>query len=171
MIPHSVITAWRQHADWPLDEQVEQDLVISSALVSLFNNKYIKDKVAFRGGTALHKLIFPSPLRYSEDIDLNRLECGPVKPLLIEVRNALKDILGTKRSVESTKDSVKLFYNFQDISGGSRNLKIEINTREILPQKPLEKIHFYVRSNFFDGDAILNVFAREEMVGTTFRTL
>lgn len=63
MIPLPVITAWRKHADWPQDEQVEQDLIISRALIELFNNTYIKDKVAFRGGTALHKLIFPKALR------------------------------------------------------------------------------------------------------------
>ncbi len=80
MIPLTVVTAWRKHVNWPQDEQVEQDIIISRVLIELFNNDYLKNKVAFRGGTALHKLIFSEPLRYSEDIDLNRLEVGPVKP-------------------------------------------------------------------------------------------
>jgi predicted nucleotidyltransferase component of viral defense system len=36
--------------------QVEQDLVISRALVELFSKDRIADALAFRGGTALYKL-------------------------------------------------------------------------------------------------------------------
>ena len=36
MIPKDYITAWRKHSPWPLDAQVEQDLVISRAIVALF---------------------------------------------------------------------------------------------------------------------------------------
>jgi predicted nucleotidyltransferase component of viral defense system len=171
MIPAPVIKAWRKNADWPFDEQVEQDLIISSSLVALFNNDFIKDRVAFRGGTAIHKLLLPKALRYSEDIDLNRLDGGSVKPLLVEVRSALKDLLGTRRSVQTTKNSVKLIYSYKDISGGTRNLKIEINTRETLPQKALEKIPYSVESDFFTGATTLNVFDREEMIGTKIRSL
>jgi hypothetical protein len=35
MIPRANITAWRTVAPWPIDAQVEQDLVISHALVEL----------------------------------------------------------------------------------------------------------------------------------------
>jgi len=46
MIPKPIIEKWRAIADWPLDYQVEQDLIISRALVEIFNNDYLKDKVA-----------------------------------------------------------------------------------------------------------------------------
>ncbi|MCX7020663.1 MAG: nucleotidyl transferase AbiEii/AbiGii toxin family protein, partial [bacterium] len=36
MIPRANITAWRAHAPWPSNEQVEQDLVLSRALVTMF---------------------------------------------------------------------------------------------------------------------------------------
>jgi hypothetical protein len=36
MIPKDQITEWRKDAPWVLDAQVEQDLVISRALVELF---------------------------------------------------------------------------------------------------------------------------------------
>ncbi len=36
MIPKDFITEWRDHAPWVTDRQVEQDLVISRALVELF---------------------------------------------------------------------------------------------------------------------------------------
>ena len=38
MIPRSDITAWRNIAPWKTNEQVEQDLVISRALVDLFSD-------------------------------------------------------------------------------------------------------------------------------------
>jgi hypothetical protein len=37
MIPRDYVTEWRAHAPWVLDRQVEQDLVISRALVKLFS--------------------------------------------------------------------------------------------------------------------------------------
>lgn len=70
MIPDAHITAWRGRAPWSSDAQVEQDLVISRALVALFEDEILAREVAFRGGTALHKLYLDPPARYSEDIDL-----------------------------------------------------------------------------------------------------
>ena len=56
MIPKDFITEWREHAPWVADRQVEQDLVISRALVALFSSEAIAAGLAFRGGTALYKL-------------------------------------------------------------------------------------------------------------------
>ncbi|WP_456852590.1 nucleotidyl transferase AbiEii/AbiGii toxin family protein [Bradyrhizobium sp. USDA 4501] len=62
---------------WPEDRQIEQDLIISRALVEIFKDNYLKKELRFRGGTALNKLHFPSAYRYSEDIDLTRTTEGP----------------------------------------------------------------------------------------------
>lgn len=70
MIPRANITAWRSVAPWPSNEQVEQDLVLSRALVAMFSQKVVADRAIFRGGTALHKLFLWASRRYSEDIDL-----------------------------------------------------------------------------------------------------
>lgn len=53
MIPHDYITEWRAVAPWVQDFQVEQDLVISRALVEIFSYVHLRDALAFRGGTAL----------------------------------------------------------------------------------------------------------------------
>lgn len=37
MIPRAHVTAWRAVAPWPADAQVEQDLVLSRALVALYS--------------------------------------------------------------------------------------------------------------------------------------
>ncbi len=39
MIPHDYITEWRAKAPWVQDLQVEQDLVISRALVALLSRR------------------------------------------------------------------------------------------------------------------------------------
>ena len=36
MIPEAAITHWRNVAPWPQDAQVEQDLILSRALVEIF---------------------------------------------------------------------------------------------------------------------------------------
>lgn len=67
MIPSMHIIAWSGVAPWAEPRQVEQDLIISRALVELFSDDFLKEESRFRSGTALHKLLFPKPLRYSED--------------------------------------------------------------------------------------------------------
>jgi predicted nucleotidyltransferase component of viral defense system len=58
MIPLSYLQAWRSSAPWPDLRQVEQDLIISKALCDLFNDSLLQNKIAFRGGTAINKLLF-----------------------------------------------------------------------------------------------------------------
>jgi predicted nucleotidyltransferase component of viral defense system len=62
MIPKPYIAQWKDHAPWSINEQVEQDLIISRTLVALFSDDFLKENLAFRGGTALHKLYLkPAP--------------------------------------------------------------------------------------------------------------
>ena len=65
MIPQSEIIEWSNTAAWQTNEQVEQDLVICRALVDIFNDDYLAEHLAFRGGTALHKLYLHPQSRYS----------------------------------------------------------------------------------------------------------
>lgn len=64
MIPRASITAWRGAAPWPDNTQIEQDLVLSRALIELFRRPAFALGAVFRGGTALHKLYFDPPGRY-----------------------------------------------------------------------------------------------------------
>ena len=45
MIPRSLITAWRASAPWPTDAQVEQDLILSRAVVELFRNPIVAESL------------------------------------------------------------------------------------------------------------------------------
>ena len=62
MIARDYITAWRQHAPWVSDHQVEQDLVISRALAQIFSVAEIGRRLAFRGDEYLGR---PSPIEES----------------------------------------------------------------------------------------------------------
>ena len=48
MIPRDYITTWRSEAPWVEDAQVEQDLVISRALVNIFSHPVLHEALAFR---------------------------------------------------------------------------------------------------------------------------
>ncbi len=76
-------------APWPDARQIEQDLIISRALCDLFNTPMLKDKIAFRGGTAINKLLFKQPLRYSEDIDLMQTQAESIGTTVDAIREAL----------------------------------------------------------------------------------
>lgn len=89
MIPVSYIQEWSSKAPWPDLRQVEQDLIISRALCDLFNSQALAGKIAFRGGTAINKLLFRQPLRYSEDIDLVQIQSEPIGTTVDAIRDAL----------------------------------------------------------------------------------
>jgi predicted nucleotidyltransferase component of viral defense system len=89
MIPSSFITAWSERAPWVENKLIEQDLIICRALVSIYQDEFLASHLAFRGGTALHKLyLLPQP-RYSEDIDLVQVQAEPIRETFDHLRDAL----------------------------------------------------------------------------------
>jgi predicted nucleotidyltransferase component of viral defense system len=52
----------------------------------MFARPALRETLAFRGGTALHKLFFDAPGRYSEDLDLVQVAAGPIKPVFWKSR-------------------------------------------------------------------------------------
>jgi hypothetical protein len=67
VIPQTSIDQWRNIVPWSNDLQVEQDLVLSRAVIEIFSDEDLRQLVAMRGGTALNKLYFRGGSRYSED--------------------------------------------------------------------------------------------------------
>jgi len=172
MIPKADIVAWRQIAPWVSDAQVEQDLIISRALVSMFQDTTISEQLAFRGGTALHKLYFNPPRRYSEDIDLVQIVPGPIGGLLDALQKVLNVFLGKPRRIQKER-SVTLTYRME--SEGPPvvplRLKVEINTREHFTVYGLHKRPFNVRSRWFSGKCAITTFELEELLATKVRAL
>ena len=89
MIPINAITQWRKNAPWLYQSQIEQDLVLSRALISLYQNEILRKTLAFRGGTALNKLFVKTPARYSEDLDFVQINDEPIGKIFTAIRNSL----------------------------------------------------------------------------------
>ena len=89
MINRASIAQWNRQVPWSDNAQVEQDLIISRALVAIFSDEFLASQLAFRGGTALHKLYLSPQPRYSEDIDLVQINPGPIKPILFRLGEVL----------------------------------------------------------------------------------
>src|SRR5439155_8077738 len=92
VIPAAAITHWSQRVPWGSLDQVEQDLVLSRLIIAIASDPLLGDELIFRGGTCLHKLHLPEPLRYSEDLDYVRARAGGIGPVLDALR-AIGDAL------------------------------------------------------------------------------
>jgi predicted nucleotidyltransferase component of viral defense system len=170
MIPAQNIIAWSQQAPWAEQRQVEQDLIISRALVALFGDSFLAQELRFRGGTALNKLHFPRPLRYSEDIDLVRTTGGPIGPALSRVRDVLDPWLGQPKFDQSPV-APKFRYVVEGEDKAPIRLKIEINTREREAYDPIRLRPFKVENPWFSGATDIPTFSDEELLATKLRAL
>jgi len=170
MIPESFIERWRSQVQWQTLAMVEQDLVISRALVCLYNDPKIQKNLVFRGGTALNKLFIKPPSRYSEDIDFVQQNAEPIGDTINAIREVLKDWLGEpKRKI--TERSAKLIYQYQTIDDLPAKLKIEINTTEHFQVLPLRYEPFSIDSEWFSGNCEIITYELEELLATKLRAL
>jgi predicted nucleotidyltransferase component of viral defense system len=172
MIPAAYVTSWRTYAPWPTDAQVEQDLVLSRALVNIFTVPLLKKSLAFRGGTALHKLIFNPSGRYSEDIDLVQIQAGEIGPVLDALRGALDTWLGEPKR-KRNEGRVTLIYRFKTTTQPVQpmRLKVEINTREHFTELGFIDRIYSVNNPWFSGSADITTFQIEELLATKLRAL
>ena len=172
MIPRDYITQWRERAPWSEDFQVEQDLIISRALVEMFADPVLAEGLAFRGGTALYKLYLTPPARYSEDIDLVQIASGPAGPVMDGLRSVLDPWLGEARW-NQTQGRVTFGYRFmsEDAPPMRLRLKVEINTREHLAVFGFARRPFSVASRWYSGAADIATFELDELLATKLRAL
>jgi len=172
VIPQADIIAWRRVAPWPDDGMVEQDLVLSRALVEIFTDTTLAGRLAFRGGTALHKLVLAPPSRYSEDLDLVQVEAAPIGAVLDQLRARLDPWLG-KPTWDHAASTVTLLYRFtSEIPPvGRLRLKVEINTREHFAVYGYRMRRLAVESRWFGGGADVRTFDLDELLGTKLRAL
>jgi predicted nucleotidyltransferase component of viral defense system len=172
MIPRDYITAWRTQAPWVQDIQVEQDLVISRALVEIFSNPVLADALAFRGGTALYKLYLKPAARYSEDIDLVQMRAEPAGLVMDALRSTLDPWLGAPRW-KQTEGRVTFVYRFgsEDVPPLAMRLKVEINSREHFAVHGFIRHPFSVSSRWYEGVCDIPTYELDELLGTKLRAL
>jgi predicted nucleotidyltransferase component of viral defense system len=168
VIPLAHIQQWTAHAPWPDLRQVEQDLIICRAMCDLFNHPKLQGKIAFRGGTAINKLLFGKPLRYSEDIDLVQTQPEPIGGIIDGVRDALS-WLGKCNRNQAPHTTHLVFKFTPEAGGGSLKLKVEINTREHQNLHGLKTYPFEVNSDWHQATTDIVSFEPEELFGTKLR--
>ncbi len=171
MIPQQYIIEWSAIAPWKANEQVEQDLIICRSLVELFSDKYIADRLAFRGGTALHKLFIKPQSRYSEDIDLVQISEGPFGPTIDKIREILS-FLGKPKINQKDRNSTMVFKFESEIQPiQTLKLKVETNCREHKSVYALQEKQFNVNSSWYNGECQITTYQNEELLGTKLRAL
>jgi predicted nucleotidyltransferase component of viral defense system len=172
MISRRYIEEWKALAPWQSNAQVEQDLVITRTIVEMFSDDLLKQSLAFRGGTALHKLYLKPQIRYSEDIDLVQINSEPINPILKRIREKLS-FLGMKQTIKQHIHNNTIVYRFDTEMQPSINmrLKIEINTREHFNVLGLKSIPYKVENSWFSGKCNLTGYELEELLGTKLRAL
>jgi predicted nucleotidyltransferase component of viral defense system len=171
LIPAAYIQEWSHRAPWPDSRQIEQDLIICRALCDLFNSPALAGKIAFRGGTAIHKLLFRQPLRYSEDIDLVQTRPEPIGPMVDATRDALSWLGPCRRSQAGHSMHLVFKYTPEAHTDSTLKLKIEINTREHTNFCGVKRYPFQVDSRWYRASTEIVSFEPEELFATKFRAL
>jgi len=172
MIPRAYITEWQKNAPWRSNAQVEQDLIIERALIDLFSDELINQSLAFRGGTALHKIFLPPQVRYSEDIDLVQIEEGEIGAILTRIRKILGFLDKKPRFNRSIHNNTLVFrFNSEIEPIQPLKLKVEINCREHFSVLGWTSVNHSIESSYFSGEAKIVSYKLEELLGTKLRAL
>lgn len=171
MIPELYINEWHDVVPWSNPLMVEQDLIICRALVSIFSDPFLKENLAFRVGTALHKLFLSPQPRYSEDIDLVQIHPGPIKPIMFRLGEVLEWL--PNRTTQQKRHSNKLLFRVESEIPPVQQirLKVEINCFEHFNVLGLQEVSFSIENGWFTGKAMLTTYHFEELVGTKVRAL
>jgi predicted nucleotidyltransferase component of viral defense system len=143
MIPIRYLEEWKENAPWPSYAQIEQDMIISRALVEIFSDDLLKKSLAL-----------------------------PINPILKRIRERLS-FLGTKRTVKQHIHNNTIIYRFETEIQPIVNmrLKIEINTREHFNVLGLKEIPYKIANTWFSGECNLTGYELEELLGTKLRAL
>jgi len=172
VIPQAYITEWSNNVPWQTNEQVEQDLVICRALMAIFSDEFLASSLAFRGGTALHKLYLHPQPRYSEDIDLVQIRPEPIKETIQRLQKQLS-FIDASSVVDQRRNNNTLKFRFNSEFPPIQTLrvKVEINCKEHFTVLGYQKFPFEVKSSWFTGSCNITTYRLEELLGTKLRAL
>lgn len=165
MIAASDIARWRTRVPWVDADQVEQDLVLSRVIVEIANDSVLARELVFRGGTCFHKLWLERPWRYSEDLDYVRTTAGGVGDALTALRS-IAERIGFDRVTTEIGRHPKARFRSTFAGGGAMSIKIEINTFERSPARPIVTRNRTVDSPWFAGEAAVRSFDLPELIAT-----
>ncbi len=170
MIAQQYLLDWRVRFPWTFMQQVEQDLLISRAIVAIYSDPFLAPRLAWRGGTALYKLHLRPQARYSEDIDLVLANPEPMGPILDRLREVLSFVPDMQAKGKRYNHVLKMRFT-SEIEQLPCRIKVEINCNEHFTELGFEKVPFSVESSWFSGSCEVTAYRFEEMLGTKFNAL
>ena len=173
MIPRADIVAWRKFAPWKLNEQIEQDLVISAMLARLFADPGVAANFAFRGGTALNKIFLPEPARYSEDIDLALITDLSSQEVIDCIIGSLKPLMGKPVEYKwRTRDAFFRYSINAEIPPPEKfNVKVDIACYDRPPLGKLQHLPYSVDTRWYSESCDVITYDCDELLGTKLRAL
>jgi len=185
MMRQSHLTAWQAHAPWPKRSQIEQDLRLSRGVAAIFGDDVLREHLAMRGGTVLHKAHLAPAARYSEDIDLVLIKTMDTSTLDRHLRRVLTPVLGRPgdsliadawlavRNVLRPSKILRTAYKFVPLGlQREETIKIEVNLNENASLYPLVDVTLDTLDE--DGErapAVARSYDINEMLGTKMRAL
>ena len=140
-------------------------------MVELFSDEFLNEHLAFRGGTALHKLYLNPAPRYSEDIDLVQIKPGGIGPILKQIKKVIT-FFEEDRKTSVGAHGGKAFYRFVSEYEEIRlRLKIEINGKEHFNVLDWVEFPFTMENDWFSGSANIKTYNINELLGTKLKAL
>jgi hypothetical protein len=170
MIDRPALVAWRSKAPWPNPVQVEQDLLLSRLMIEIADDEILGSELVMRGGTCLHKLHLPTPLRYSEDLDYVRSTRTGIKPYTQALAGVADRVGLIVSSRQRSGQMVHVYLDGEPTEGiGRIRIKVEMNIAETQPFQPHTNLAHTVETAWWSGTADIPTFQPEEMLATKLR--
>jgi len=151
------------------EEIIEKDYLIEFVLSYLGKDKYFKEKLVFRGGTALKKVYFPD-YRFSEDLDFliedkeNLKECEEkLDQLLVKISSENPFQLNKRSEYLNTRLQFFILYDLFSEIKVIKELKIDILKDSYIPTFQKKKILFTYQ-DFKHQNISINTYKLESVV-------
>jgi predicted nucleotidyltransferase component of viral defense system len=150
-------------------EIIEKDFFIEFILFYLVRDSFFKEKLIFRGGTALKKIYFPD-YRYSEDLDFLIQEREEIRKQEQRVNQIIEKInseypFQLNKRTEYSEDRLQLYlsYNIIPEIRAIKELKIDLLKDSIIPTFHRRKI-LWGYQEFIQETAKLNTYIFESII-------
>jgi predicted nucleotidyltransferase component of viral defense system len=141
-------------------------------MIEIAQHPLLGAELRMRGGTCLHKLVLPTPQRYSEDLDYVRSTRSGVGPIIDALRDLANQVGLDVAARERARGMVHVVLQAAATSSATPlRVKVEINVEETMPLLDPIHVEHTVDSAWWSGSAPVATFALEELMGTKLRAL
>lgn len=141
---------------------IEKDFILTYILQKIYESS-LKNKIIFKGGTALHKLYLHK--RISIDLDFTELEYIDINELKLVIED--REINSRIKEINKTDKSTKILLSYTSVLEYKNNIIIDISKRE----KPfLKLINKKLKSPYFKDFEVLT-FKLEELIAEKIRAI